>query len=262
MGKESRQLTKIAESCYRFVEDRLGPVSRKRVGILLCATEREYAKTTSLHHKKWSVAAAMPEPNLIVLKSRSAMRGIGYDPARIVTHELAHIAVGSLNVPVWFNEGLAMFTAGEMSWNRNLKVAWHSVSHNLLPLADLESEFPSGESAAALAYAESISVVSFLASLGDGPSTLRDILALMRQGDDFDEAIRKRLRIAPSQIERLWKRMLRKNRADLVIVVTSSGVTFFMTLLVVIAYARHRQRARTKLEAWAEQDRQMSYKDR
>src|SRR3989339_1275821 len=70
----------------------------------------------------WATGVAYPDENIIVLLSPRAIKGSRMNVVEIFTHEFTHIAlcraVTGVKVPVWLNEGLAMYEAREWTFSR------------------------------------------------------------------------------------------------------------------------------------------------
>jgi len=66
----------------------------------------------------------------------------GMDAGRVTVHELVHIvlarAYGSVPVPRWFHEGLAMTLSGELLFEEQVVISRALFTHQLLPFDTIE----------------------------------------------------------------------------------------------------------------------------
>lgn len=158
--------------------------------LIIAPTEAEFAWLGEGRVPDWGVGWADPDRSLVVLKSP---RIVSYplQMEDVVVHELAHVAVGgvlgSMVVPRWFDEGVAMAMAGE--WNGGeTSLGAAAIAGSTYPLAELEGEFPAGARDAALAYAESYQAVRFLMDEGN-IATEAGLVRAVAAGPDFESAV-------------------------------------------------------------------------
>ena len=108
-----------------------------------------------------------------------------------LVHEMTHIALGIATggqpVPRWVNEGYAMNVAEQWGLERATTMIRAGILGNYYEFEDLTNSFPPAASSVELAYAQSFHIVRFLLER-HGPSTLRDVFALMREGQTWDAA--------------------------------------------------------------------------
>src|SRR5262249_21696399 len=129
----------------------------------------------------WAAGAAMPEERRAVVGVTAS--GQRQDRVRVLTHELAHVAIanapGPARVPRWLDEGIARTVALEDSTDDEDALARAILADKLLPLTALVDGFPGDAGDARLAYAESAKAVRLLEERGVRP---RDVLEAMRNG--------------------------------------------------------------------------------
>jgi tetratricopeptide (TPR) repeat protein len=91
------------------------------------------------------------------------LTGMNDNLRRILYHEYAHVLIRALarnHVPLWLNEGLAQWAAGENNSHLEQRLAQ---GEKLLPFARFEKSFAGlSEKEASLAYAQSLSLTNFL----------------------------------------------------------------------------------------------------
>jgi hypothetical protein len=103
----------------------------------------------------WAVGVAYPEQNVIVLLSPRAIKGSRTNVVDVFAHEFSHIALcralTGVKVPVWLNEGLAIYEARQWTFSRFSVLTRASLTDQLIPLPILTLSFPSEEKPAELA---------------------------------------------------------------------------------------------------------------
>lgn len=109
----------------------------------------------------------------------------------VVAHEVAHLllaqAVGE-GVPRWFDEGYAEHASGRPEWAARDQLAEGLATGRLPSLAELETAFPHGGDEAAIAYARSHALVTYVLRHAP-PGALREMARRMRSGEGFEEAL-------------------------------------------------------------------------
>ena len=123
-------------------------------------------------------------------------------------HEMTHLLIDealdspSARVPAWLNEGLAMyFERG--SGGRAAIVSDAARSGALLSLRNMGG-VPGGLSAVRLFYAQSWSIVSYLAATF-GPTRMSELLLAINSGQGIDEAIQTAYGMSIDELEAKWR---------------------------------------------------------
>lgn len=112
----------------------------------------------------WGAAVAIPERGMMVIKSPLVFR-LNRSLEELLGHELAHLwlgdRMGSVVVPRWFDEGLAMSVSSEWRWGDNLAMSEAAVFGGLIPLSEIEGVNQFDDEKARVAYAESYLAVGY-----------------------------------------------------------------------------------------------------
>ncbi len=132
----------ILESSYQRISDFLEDSLTEVVSVYVLDNEEEFVSMVGNKFPDWGVACAIPRRNLIILKSPIEFRY--YRPfSQVVTHELAHIFMGTLSgqgrVPRWLDEGFAMYHSQEWRIGQEVAVARAVLTGSILPLSQIES---------------------------------------------------------------------------------------------------------------------------
>ena len=129
----------------------------------------------------------------------------------ILAHELSHSFIASLpgrGSPIWFQEGVAQLQEGKSAANARKLLAQLQRENHLTPLKNLRDSFMGlSPDLAGIAYAESLSAVEYLASQFGRPA-IRNLLDLMGQNYNFENAFRTALQRSVSEFESAWQQDL------------------------------------------------------
>jgi len=209
---------------------------------------------------EYASGMAYPSLHLILLSMQAPETWEAPDLKETLRHELTHLAldeaVGGHHVPRWFNEGLAIEESGEHAIGR-FKTLWDAtISHSLLPLADLDRSFPSDRAQVGIAYAESADVVRFLMR-NDDRARFGSLIERVRAGAAFDRALDDAYDTDVRKLEYEWRDEV-SHRYGLVPVLTGGGALWTLIAgLAIVAFVKRRRRSKVKLAEWAREEAEM-----
>jgi hypothetical protein len=130
--------------------------------------------------------------------------------AAVLPHEVAHVvlagAFGDERVPPWANEGVAVLTEPRSRVELHLRnLPRYEQADELFPVADLleRDDYPERRRLGPF-YAESVSLVEFLASARDPETFTRFVRDGVRHG--YASALRKHYGWDLAELERRWRR--------------------------------------------------------
>jgi hypothetical protein len=199
----------------------------------------------------WAIGVAYPAQNVVVLRSPRAVKGSRIDVVDVFAHEFSHIALGralaGVTVPVWLNEGLAMYEAREWTFSRISVLTRASLMDRLIPLPVLTLSFPEEEGPAELAYAESFMFVSFLINKVGREAFHRLIRDYTRYGD-LEGALRRGTGMNLTDLEERWLVYLKLRVSWIPIITSVSTLWFIAALIFVYGYARKKRQAKRRLK--------------
>jgi len=155
-----------------------------------------YASTSDLQGamifpQEWSGGVAFTAFSTIV---------IGIPPSeldwgkRALVHELTHLVVHQATfspygqLPLWLDEGLATYNEGELDLVLRSYLEDAISEDELISVRSLCSPFSAYSEKAYLSYAQSYSIVEYLLD-NYGQDKMLDLLALLKQGNTYDEAL-------------------------------------------------------------------------
>jgi hypothetical protein len=224
--------------------------------VVIASSNEEFVRETSSGVPDWGVGCAFPARGDIVLKSP---RIVDYplQMEAVVVHEMAHVAagrvLGRVDVPQWFDEGVAMAIAGEWRLEESPSLASAAAAGQLIGLSSLERGFPSGSEDAALAYAESFQAVRFLMER-TRITEPGDLVRLIATEGDFDRALRAIYGASRDDFERdLFEFFGRRFRRALIL----QGGSFLFagaTVLFLVAMVVRTRRTRRRMRQWEEEE--------
>lgn len=131
-----------------------------------------------------------------------------------MAHELTHLVIHQEtfnpynDLPVWLNEGLAMYFEGDLQTPFANALARAIATNTLLTVRSLSSPFSAFADEATLAYAESHSMVELLITKY-GQSKMLDLLNTFRAGSGYDAALTKVYGFDMDGLNSLWRQTIK-----------------------------------------------------
>lgn len=164
-------------------------------------------KDAILYEPSWTGGLAFPDQNIVILGVPPGDLDWGREA---IVHELTHVLVGHLtfsclgDVPTWLNEGLAMYSEGELdpASERQLETAIRE--DTLLTVRSLSSGFSEVADKAYLSYSQSYSLTKFLVETG-GQQKMTTLLVSLRDGLTIDEALIQTYGFNTEGLENAWR---------------------------------------------------------
>jgi Peptidase MA superfamily len=135
---------------------------------------------------------------------------------RDMPHELTHLVFHQLTangiaVPVWFDEGLAVYNQqyheSDMSSRFNEALA----SHSLLRLSKISFSFPADADLAYLAYAQSWNLVSYMYTTFGQVKMARFVKLMSNPSGDFSDDMAQALGVDTYHLENQWRLSLHQS---------------------------------------------------
>lgn len=167
-----------------------------------------------------------------------------------VTHVLVARAAGGRPVPRWFDEGLAMVGARELTMGDRSRLFLELLPGNRVPTDRLEELFDRPSRAGAdRAYALSAAIVRDLVDRY-GPDFPGAVLAGIARGESFEEAFRRSTGVTLADAMAAF--YSRQGFWNLWVPALTSGVTFWagVSLLAVWAAKKRREKSERIRHAW------------
>jgi len=177
------------EGLARLTQD-IGTYPEKPIKIYIYASTSDL-QGAMIFPQEWSGGVAFTEFSIIA---------IGIPPSeldwgkRALVHELTHLVVHQATfspygqLPLWLDEGLAMYSEGELDPVFRSYLEEAILEDELISVRSLCSPFSAYSEKARLSYAQSYSLVEYLLD-NYGQGKMLDLLALLKQGSTYDEAL-------------------------------------------------------------------------
>ena len=220
--------------------------------ILLATDEQHLLELTGGRIPEWGAGAAIPERSLIFLPGYESERGSTIRLGTILRHEIAHIAVhraaNGARAPLWFTEGYATWSAGQLDFEAGWLLRLAFATGRAPPLDSLELGWPRVAGDARLAYLLSASAIDYLYR-ESGEAGLRNLFATWRSTGDFNTALIRTYGADLNQIERYWRASVRQRYGWFAILTHSLAYAAIITVLAGALWIVRRRRDRRK---WAE----------
>ncbi len=154
----------------------------------------------------WTGGVAYPQYDCIA---------IGIEPSNIewglrtIVHELTHLVIHRmtynpyLDLPVWLDEGLAMYMEGPLTQVFNYYLSQAVRNDTLISVRSLASPFSAFVDKSYLSYAQSHSLVSMLIDTY-GSAKMLELLTVMTNGINYDEAFEKVYGFDMDGLNEIW----------------------------------------------------------
>ena len=196
----------------------------------------------------WGAGITLPGPRLVALRADA-------DPSGTLRHELAHLVLHDavqVPMPLWFEEGYAVYAAGEWDLLDALELNYAVVGGSTPGLDSLNRALRGHPAGISAAYALSASAVLELARRNPSRS-LTPLLGLLASRVPFDSAVKATTGLTPENFDEAWQKGVRK-RYSLFTWLAAGGAWALLSLaLMAGTYWRRRadRRRRSALdEGW------------
>jgi hypothetical protein len=222
----------------------------ERVVVYITPDEALFRQFTGGRAPDWGAGVAFPGTGVIVLPGYGSSRGGATGLRGVLHHELAHLALqrrlGGAQVPRWFTEGYAVWSARQLDADAAWLLRLAFVFDRAPPLDSLELRWPAESQDARVAYLLSATAVQYLYGLA-APDRFTRFLDTWATGGTLEGALRATYVLTSAQFERLWRREVRSSYGWLLFLTQGVVLALFFTILVLVLFAIRRRRDRRKL---------------
>ena len=219
----SELMNACQEGLARLTQE-FGAYLERPINIYVYASSQEL-QGAMIFPQEWTGGVAFTEFGIIAIGISPDSIGWGKEA---LVHELTHLVVHQLvfspygSLPVWLDEGLAMYNEGELSLQLRSRLEEAVSEGTLLSVRSLCSPFSADPEKAYLSYAESYSLVEYLLDNYNGDNML-DLLTLIKQGSTYDEALTEAYGFDIDGLDTRWRESL---VASTVVAVSQSPESF------------------------------------
>ena len=183
-------LAKAAYDGLQFNESQSGLKADTPIDIYIYASNDDL-RDAILYEPSWTGGQAFPDQDIVILGISDADLDWGRDA---IVHELTHVLVGHLtfsclgDVPTWLNEGLAVYSEGELDSPSQRQLEDAIRDDTLLTVRSLSGSFSEVSDKAYLSYSQSYSITRFLVETY-GQDKMTALLLALRDGMTIDDAL-------------------------------------------------------------------------
>jgi hypothetical protein len=262
----ARDLGAMAEDELRSIAEDLPDLPRVdtvRVQVVRDASSLPSVAPEGRGAPSWAIGVAYPDLGIISIALRRG--GNIADARQTLRHELAHIALGKAlgpRAPHWLHEGFAYQHSSEFSFDRAETLAGMAWFGGIVPIDELDQNFPAEEAPAQRAYAESYDFVGYLARRGRWEDAsdqgdrwpFRTFLRAIGQGQDIDRAAIASFGKPLHALFGEWKDSLSKRYLFAPIGLIGLGLWIVCAMLLAIAFWRRRRMNRRRMAEWDRQE--------
>ncbi len=207
---------------------------------------------------KWAIGLSFSDKQTVIVARNPSVPGSSApDLEKTFVHELAHVGMDIAreggHVPRWFNEGFALMHADEWTQERSDKLSRAASTESLMPMADLNRDFPAHHNVASLAYAQSFHMVRYMSSQ-HGEDVFARILEQIRSDRSFQEAVESTTGQSMAALEGAWRDTLSGQTTWLAIFRSEFAWFFGASVIFILAWLVRRLRARHRPDATADED--------
>jgi len=254
-----RPLIEEAQAFKATLTDQLGQSVLEHVDVRIARSADDMAAMAprEVPPPVYASGVAYPSLHLVLLSLTAPTGGVATDMDEVFRHELFHVAledaVKGHHVPLWFNEGMAIYASREHPWMR-LQTLWDAtLSRSIIPLRDLDKSFPAQNYEASIAYAESADLVRYLLRDQD-QLRFAALIERVRGGQPFDRALGDAYDTDIRKVEYQWREDIAKRYTFAPVLASGTIVWVFALGILVVGYSRKRRRDRATLARWEEEE--------
>jgi hypothetical protein len=196
------------EGLARLTQD-IGTYSERPIKIYIYASDSDL-KGAMISSNEWSGGVAFTDFGIIAISISPSELDWGKGA---LVHELTHLIVRQATfspygqLPIWLDEGLATYNEGELDPVLRSRLEEAISKNELISVRSLCSPFSAYSEKAYLSYAESYTLVEYLLD-NYGQGKMLDLLALLKQGNTYDEALTKVYGFDIDGLDAAWRATL------------------------------------------------------
>ena len=205
----AQELLNAAQSGLDFNHTKSGLTAEAPIDIYIFADTNDM-KDAILYEPSWTGGQAFADNDIVILGISQSDLDWGKDA---IVHELTHVLVGHLTfsclgaVPTWLNEGLAVFSEGELDPSSQTQLDEAIRNDTLFTVRSLSAGFSEVSDKAYLSYSQSFSIVKFLIETY-GQDKMTALLTALRDGATVDDALSQTYGFNIEGLEAEWRQAI------------------------------------------------------
>ncbi|MBN2601949.1 MAG: hypothetical protein JXR87_08150 [Candidatus Marinimicrobia bacterium] len=257
------QRKQIAVITLNTIQNKLPQIRRflgenyRPVHVYITDSQATFEQLAGSHLPYWTAAVTISPKQIIVLKSPGLINTTLRQYRETVEHEFIHLYQGffiPLNItPAWFNEGLANYTSRPYDIQSRIILSRAIIKNRIIPLSKLVNFLEYNHLQAALAYAESSSLIEFLVVVY-GERIIRDIFSDMAMTKDFSVTLQCLTDTDIDILEFRWKKYIISRYRWIFLLDIQYILWLIIPLLVIIVYFIKACRNKKIVQQWNIED--------
>ncbi len=273
MEGAAQRVLRTYNNLKRDCEVKLGYRYNRDVEVFLCRDHDSFnRRIVALGGRKKPqhiAAVAFSLADVIVLKSAAWIKAQPGEFKTIFQHEISHCLLGyirrrhrGMDLPRWFDEGIAQWVSEGLFHGKSVQLHQALRADAWIPFDQLNQRFPEQEGASALAYAQSESMVRFIAEYNDPnlkKANIHGILLRLVERDSFDKALFAVTGLHLSGLESAWSRQERSSAPFPLTLFPDAIFAITIVVLALLAFANYRGRRNRRLVQMDEEESQWAH---
>ena len=231
-------LAKAAYNGLQFNETQSGLKADEPIDIYIYA-DTDDLREAVLYEPSWTGGQAFPDQDIVILGISQS--DLDWGRAAIV-HELTHVLVGHLtfsclgDVPTWLNEGLAVYSEGELDAQSQKQLEDAIRNDTLLTVRSLSGSFSEVSVKAYLSYSQSYSITRFLIETY-GQEEMTALLLALTDGMTIDDALIQTYGFDIEGLEVAWRQAVGAQTRSVTAQATPQPTPTFVPTIVPVSGA-------------------------
>jgi hypothetical protein len=233
-----------------------GGLLKNPVQIILAESETEYKDLTGSKIPAWSAGVAFNLKGKIILKPGNYFNPEQYREALL--HELVHLYIaeyiGINKLPLWINEGLAMYLSNKsISWQESIFIGNSITSGNILQLTEIDSILIFGFTKARLAYLEAFLAIKYIIK-EHNEQILINLIHDFGNSKSIDQIFFRNLGYDFYEFENEFYKEIKRNYRWMVFLQFENLLWFFLVLIIIVAFFVKKLHNRKIYRDWNNED--------
>ncbi len=243
-------ISQFDEAIFGFQKS-VGSYLSEPITIRIAADETEYQSWTKGTSRiiEFSQAFYSRKTDTIYLRNPSKMQSLNR-LQRIMLHEYIHHFVSRFvaDVPLWFNEGMAVYFSGDMGFDREFNFARNHILGNTRPLNMMKYSYPRNQIEWESFYAKSGLAVKYLYT--KKRVEFYRLWDYMSRQQTFESAFMKAFLMTTSEFSKFFEEYT-KTRFRTEILLASTGMIWsVLPLVLIIGFIRKKIRNKKRIKEW------------
>jgi hypothetical protein len=213
----------------------------------------DFLQATASSLPDWANAVTLFPQKIVLLKTPDLNQLTLREYRQAVRHELVHLRQGGvvpLNLtPTWFNEGLAVYLAGETHLTDRILLSKAITQNRIIPLSKLSDFLKYNRQQASLAYIESTTVIEFLVQVY-GFNILPKLFQKLAANRSYDQSLFLTTGIELGELDSIWQKYILKCYRWIFLLDIQNMIWLIIPLLAVIVYFIKVARNKTIIQQW------------